>query len=469
VRTSGKSRGDFTRPVGRRLIQSVIANTACAAAVIVVFGAPGVFAEDLFSEPTGPAPAAPPHSLTAAQSNESVPAPLQIPSETSSIPPSATGDTPAAAPAITAVPPPAPVLEAPKPAAEILLPPPPTPSDILGLSGKEHAKERAKAEKCLANAVYFESRGELMRGQVAVAQVVLNRVFSPYYPKDVCGVVYQNAERHLACQFTFACDGKSKTITERGAWGRAQRVAKQALDGKVWIAAVAKSTHYHAYWVNPSWVAEMKKMYRYGVHTFYRPHRWGDGSQEAGWVVPEMALNKPAENKPQQTPTKPITSNETPAPVVTQANASTAASAVKPASIVAQPKPIVADSKAKTAAVNVPSKPSASNDKSKITASTAQVKATDSKVKTAVVDKQSKLSVYDSKSKTAASATPAKASATDNKAKPAPANAKAKTSAADGKAKTAVNVQPKVSATDTKAKLLPSNAQAKASQKISTQ
>ena len=350
---SEENRGDFTRPVGGRVIRGVIANTACAAAIFAVFGAPGVFAEDLFAAPTGPALTQPPHNFVATQSNEAVPAPLEIPSVMNSTPPSATGDTPAAAPQIIAVPPPAPVLEAPKTAAEIQ-PPPPTPSDILGLSGKDHAKERTKAEKCLANAVYFESRGELMRGQVAVAQVVLNRVFSPYYPKDVCGVVYQNAHMHLACQFTFACDGKSKTITERGAWSRAQRVAKQALDGKVWIAAVAKSTHYHAYWVNPSWVAEMKKMYRYGVHTFYRPHRWGDGAQEAGWVVPEMAMAKPAETKPQPTPGKPVTSNETPASVVTQANASTAASAVKPATVVAQPKAIVADSKAKTAAVNVP-------------------------------------------------------------------------------------------------------------------
>ena len=53
-----------------------------------------------------------------------------------------------------------------------------------------------------------------MRGQIAVAQVVLNRVFSPFYPNDVCGVVYQNANRHLGCQFTFACDGIPDVITE---------------------------------------------------------------------------------------------------------------------------------------------------------------------------------------------------------------------------------------------------------------
>ncbi len=71
-------------------------------------------------------------------------------------------------------------------------------------------KGRAKAEKCLTEAIYFEARGEPVRGQIAVAQVVLNRVFSGYYPSTVCGVVYQRTpERHLACQFTFTCDGIS--------------------------------------------------------------------------------------------------------------------------------------------------------------------------------------------------------------------------------------------------------------------
>jgi hypothetical protein len=83
--------------------------------------------------------------------------------------------------------------------------PPPSPAERLHLEGKE----RVKAERCLANAIYFEARSEPVRGQMAVAQVVLNRAFSGFYPNDICGVVYQNASRHLACQFTFACDGAS--------------------------------------------------------------------------------------------------------------------------------------------------------------------------------------------------------------------------------------------------------------------
>src|SRR5262249_58140344 len=73
---------------------------------------------------------------------------------------------------------------------------------------------RTKSEKCLAEAIYFEARGEAVRGQMAVAQVVLNRVFSEKYPNTVCGVVYQNAHRRLHCQFTFACDGIPDIVRE---------------------------------------------------------------------------------------------------------------------------------------------------------------------------------------------------------------------------------------------------------------
>jgi len=164
-----------------------------------------------------------------------------------------------------------------------------SPAERLGLEGKS----RAKAEKCLADAVYFEARGEPLRGQMAVAQVVMNRVFSGFYPNNVCGVVYQNASRHLACQFTFACEGKDLSrIDELDMWEQAKRIAKDMLDGKIWLAEVAHATHYHAYWVHPSWVHEMKKMYSLGVHTFYRPRAWGDGSDAPTWG------NVPVEPKP---------------------------------------------------------------------------------------------------------------------------------------------------------------------------
>ena len=160
-----------------------------------------------------------------------------------------------------------------------------TPAERLGLFDE---KSRAKSEKCLAEAVYFEARGEAVRGQIAVAQVVLNRAFSGFYPNTVCGVVYQNKHRHFACQFSFACDNNPEVIREPDMWDRAQKIAKASLDGQLWLPEVGKSTHYHAYWVRPSWVNEMKKLYKFGVHTFYRPRAWGDGSEAPSWGTSEQ-------------------------------------------------------------------------------------------------------------------------------------------------------------------------------------
>ncbi|MGM4925994.1 cell wall hydrolase [Tardiphaga sp. 804_B3_N1_9] len=154
-----------------------------------------------------------------------------------------------------------------------------TPAERMGLT----EQTRGKQEKCLTEAIYFEARGEAVRGQMAVAQVVMNRVFSGFYPTTVCGVVYQNKHRRLACQFTFACDGIPDVVKEPDMWERARKIAKATLDGRIWLPEVAKSTHYHAYWVHPSWVREMKKMYKTGVHSFYRPRNWGDGSEAPSW------------------------------------------------------------------------------------------------------------------------------------------------------------------------------------------
>ncbi|MGN6747430.1 MAG: cell wall hydrolase [Xanthobacteraceae bacterium] len=181
-----------------------------------------------------------------------------------------------------------------------------TPAQRLELEGKA----RAKAEKCLADAVYFEARGEVRKGQEAVAQVIMNRVFSGYYPHDVCGVVYQNAHRHLACQFTFACEGKDLSrIDEPDMWEQAKAIAKDELDGKIWLAEVGHATHYHAYWVHPSWVHEMTRLFKLGVHTFYRPRNWGDGDSEPVWGK-GASISAPATSA---TPAAPSASNgETP-------------------------------------------------------------------------------------------------------------------------------------------------------------
>jgi hypothetical protein len=156
---------------------------------------------------------------------------------------------------------------------------PMTPAELLGLDESSRQRE----EKCLAEAIYFEARGEHVRGQMAVAQVILNRAFSGKYPNSVCGVVYQNSHRRLACQFTFACDGIPDVIREPDMWERAKTIANEMLDGKLWLPEVGKATHYHAYWVRPGWVREMTRMHKLGVHTFYRPRKWGDGENAPEW------------------------------------------------------------------------------------------------------------------------------------------------------------------------------------------
>src|SRR5690606_27064918 len=95
-----------------------------------------------------------------------------------------------------------------------------------------------REKRCLAEAVYFESRSEPEAGQAAVAQVVLNRVSSGLYPSSVCGVVYQNRHRYKACQFSFACEGKRLRITEPEAWATAVRIADEVMNGSTYISDV---------------------------------------------------------------------------------------------------------------------------------------------------------------------------------------------------------------------------------------
>src|SRR5581483_3323427 len=101
----------------------------------------------------------------------------------------------------------------------------------------------ARDVQCLTAAVYYEARGEPHQGQAAVAQVVLNRVRDPRFPKTICGVVYQGLASH-ECQFTFACDGAAEHRREPAAWATADKVARRALGGYV-EPSVGAATHYH--------------------------------------------------------------------------------------------------------------------------------------------------------------------------------------------------------------------------------
>ncbi|XCP57376.1 cell wall hydrolase [Methylocystis echinoides] len=127
-----------------------------------------------------------------------------------------------------------------------------------------------RERRCLAEAVYFESRSEPEAGQAAVAQVVLNRVQSGLYPSSVCGVVYQNRSHYKACQFSFACEGKSLRITETESWATAVRIANEVMDGRTYITDVGRSTHYHATYVKPRWARALTRMDMIGRHIFYR-------------------------------------------------------------------------------------------------------------------------------------------------------------------------------------------------------
>ena len=133
-----------------------------------------------------------------------------------------------------------------------------------------------RALQCLAQAVYYESAREPRLGQEAVAQVVLNRVRHPAYPKSVCGVVFQGAARTTGCQFSFTCDGSLRWAPEPGLWAQAQAVARRALSGHV-AKTVGSATHYHADYVAPYWAPTLVKMRQVGAHIFYRwTGPWGE-------------------------------------------------------------------------------------------------------------------------------------------------------------------------------------------------
>lgn len=123
--------------------------------------------------------------------------------------------------------------------------------------------------RCLAQAVYFEARGESVAGQRAVAHVVLNRVKDRRYPQTVCGVVFQNEHLKNRCQFSFACDGRSDRPHDIAAWRRSLEVALQTLAG-VGEDVTNASTHYHARYVAPMWAPALVETARVGQHIFYR-------------------------------------------------------------------------------------------------------------------------------------------------------------------------------------------------------
>ena len=135
-------------------------------------------------------------------------------------------------------------------------------------------QDRDRAAECLAQAIYYEAGGDTPDDQRAVAQVVLNRVRHPLFPKTVCGVVFQGSQLKTGCQFTFTCDGSMSRVPDPHAWARAQVMAVAALNGAV-FAPVGYATHFHTPWVAPYWAPTLEKIVQIGGHLFYR---WPGGA-----------------------------------------------------------------------------------------------------------------------------------------------------------------------------------------------
>lgn len=170
-------------------------------------------------------------------------------------------------PTATEAPPPPEIL-----AQEIAVGDPAKPFD-LGPASRDDAES---ALECLTAAVYYEARSQSDDGQRAVAQVVLNRVRHPAFPKTVCGVVYQGSNRSTGCQFSFTCDGSLRRPREPYAWLKARKIAAAALAGYV-FAPVGLATHYHTTAIHPWWADAMSKAVTIGAHVFYRWNgAWGD-------------------------------------------------------------------------------------------------------------------------------------------------------------------------------------------------
>lgn len=126
--------------------------------------------------------------------------------------------------------------------------------------------------QCLTEALYFEARGESVKGIFAVAEVILNRVDSPRYPDDVCGVVRQGTGELHRCQFSYNCDGIPEAVREKGAWARVGKVARVMLDGAP-RALTAGATHYHTKAVDPHWARVFPRVATIGQHHFYNETR----------------------------------------------------------------------------------------------------------------------------------------------------------------------------------------------------
>mgnify|MGYP003110593425 FL=1 len=156
---------------------------------------------------------------------------------------------------------------------------------LLLLSSTTHATDKLEMREffdqnllCMAEAIYFESRGEPFTGQLAVGQVILQRVASTQFPDDVCSVVHQGRYHHSGhpvkhkCEFSYWCDGKPEEMNDPVAYQDAINAASLVSEG-VEILSIKKALHYHAIYVRPYWASEYKRLAQIGKHIFYSRER----------------------------------------------------------------------------------------------------------------------------------------------------------------------------------------------------
>jgi hypothetical protein len=148
----------------------------------------------------------------------------------------------------------------------------------------------ARAVDCLASAIYYEAGAEPREGMEAVAQVILNRVRHPAFPKSICGVIFQGQERRTGCQFSYTCDGSMARRPSSSAWENMRSVARSMIGGKV-NAAVGWATHYHTDWVRPVWSSKLDKVAAVRTHLFFRwPGVWGSAKAFGRGGATEAAM-----------------------------------------------------------------------------------------------------------------------------------------------------------------------------------
>jgi Cell Wall Hydrolase len=251
------------------------------------------------------------------------------------------------------------------------LPRPSNTDAVSRMYAAEFARSDTASVRCLAEAVYYEARGEPYIGQVAVAQVVLNRARSGKWHRNICAVISQGIERGEKCQFSYMC----RTVRAAPAgpmWERAQEVAIDAVRGRVWLRELVEATHYHTTAVAPIWRQGLDGLGTFGSHIFYR-------TPELGYVLNvARATEAPAKPATVPTPTEKAAPDQastdkpndersyeaTSATVTSQREFKLPEAAPHPAPAAAAPKPRAVVRHARTSSDTEPSSPPSKADNS---------------------------------------------------------------------------------------------------------